>query len=76
MEEIMVTLQVDNGFSVDLKIPVFVTAGELLAMLAEGLQLPCGPGSRIQAEPLGRILDHERTLEEEGVAHGALLTLL
>ncbi len=78
MDYIMVTFQADSRPAVDLKIPAFVTAGELLAMLDEALnlELDAGQGGRLQAEPLGRILDGRRTLEEEGVGHGALLTLI
>lgn len=72
----MVTFQAGPQMTKELKIPVFVTPEELLSMLSEALGLRTGPESRLQAEPLGRILDPSRTLEEEGVVDGALLTLV
>lgn len=76
MDYIVVTFQAGPQLRKELKIPVFVTSKELLAMLSEALGLPIGPEHRLQAEPLGRILDYSRTLEEEGVVDGALLTLV
>ncbi|GGG02800.1 EsaB/YukD family protein [Paenibacillus aceti] len=76
MDYIIVTFQAGAHMTKELKIPVFVTPEELLAMLSEALGLPIRAENRIQAEPLGRILEHTRTLEEEGVADGALLTLI
>nr|WP_237690859.1 EsaB/YukD family protein [Paenibacillus caui] len=72
----MVTFQEDPETRRELKIPAFVTSRELLAMLAEALDFSAAPNQRLQAEPLGRILDPVRTLQEEGVADGALLTLI
>lgn len=76
MDYILVTFQAGPRLTKELKVPVFVTPAELLAMLSEALGLDAGPERRLQAEPLGRILDHHRTLEEEGVVNGALLTLV
>lgn len=76
MDYILVTFQAGQQLTKELKVPVFVTPEELLAMLSEALDLQVGPGNRLQAEPLGRILDHSRTLEEEGVVNGTLLTLV
>lgn len=77
MDEIVVTFQAAPQLVKELKIPAFVTSQELLTMLSEALNLPnIGPERRLQAEPLGRILQPERTLQEEGVAQGALLTLI
>ncbi|WP_199613904.1 EsaB/YukD family protein [Paenibacillus alkalitolerans] len=76
MDYVMVTFEADNNLNVDLKIPLFVTPGELISMLSEALGVSFTPENRLQAEPLGRILAHDRTLADEGVAHGALLTLI
>ncbi|MFP4978401.1 EsaB/YukD family protein [Paenibacillus sp. CN-4] len=76
MDYIMVTLQTESGRQTDLKVPAFVPVGDLLGMLGEALGMSPGPEARLQAEPLGRILNNGRTLEEQGVCHGALLTVI
>ncbi|MFD3262193.1 EsaB/YukD family protein [Paenibacillus lentus] len=76
MDYVMVTFQASESFVRELKVPIFVTSEELMTMLSEALGLSITPEHRLQAEPLGRILDPARTLEEEGVAFGALLTLI
>lgn len=76
MDYIMVTFQTDNAPSVDLRVPTFVSIEELLDMLTESLNVTKRSEAKLQAEPLGRILNNSRTLEQEGVAHGALLTLI
>jgi uncharacterized ubiquitin-like protein YukD len=76
MGYVMVTFRAGNRVNIDLKVPSFVPVDELLGMLSEALGITVGRDNRIQAEPLGRILDNNRTLEDEGVAHGALLTLI
>jgi uncharacterized ubiquitin-like protein YukD len=77
MDDFMVTLCIENK-EWDLKVPAFVQIAELLEMLAEALQIPISMGqeNRLQAEPLGRILDSDKTLEQEGVTQGSLLTLI
>lgn len=75
MDYIMVTLQSGNS-SIDLKVPTFVKIEELLTMLGEALNMNIGNQNRLQAEPLGRILDNDRTLQEENVTQGSLLTLI
>ncbi|MBT2293169.1 EsaB/YukD family protein [Paenibacillus albidus] len=75
MNYVMVTL-LASGQQVDLKLPGLVPVSELLEMLKDTLELPGQREQRLQAEPLGRILDNARSLEEEGVSHGALLTLI
>ncbi|MGF7046944.1 putative ubiquitin-like protein YukD [Paenibacillus sp. DS2015] len=76
MDYVMVTFQAGDNMNKDLKVPTFVTVGELLHILSEGLSLTISQDRRIQAEPIGRILDNSLTLTEEGVLHGALLTLI
>lgn len=76
MDYVLVTFVAGNVPEKELKVPVFVTVSELIEMLAEALNLSIRPDNRIQAEPAGRILDNRRTLEEEGITDGALLTLI
>ncbi|WP_159081748.1 EsaB/YukD family protein [Paenibacillus sp. CAA11] len=76
MDYVMVTFTAGQAPGKDLKVPAFVPIGELIEMLAEALHLAVEPENRIQAEPVGRILDNRLTLEQEGVADGALLTLI
>ncbi|MCR2803402.1 EsaB/YukD family protein [Paenibacillus soyae] len=76
MDYVMVSFQFGSGEPVDLKVPLFVTTEELIRLLHEALGSPAGRGVMLQAEPLGRILNYDRTLEEEGVTQGALLTLV
>jgi hypothetical protein len=76
MDSILITLKTPSLADMDLKIPAFISGAEFLKMLTEitGASIPLD--SKIQAEPLGRILDNSQTLYAEGVGHGALLTLL
>jgi uncharacterized ubiquitin-like protein YukD len=76
MDYILITLKMPNLADLDLKIPVFITGAELIKMLLEITGAGFSLESKIQAEPLGRILDNTQTLYAEGVGHGALLTLL
>ena len=61
---------------VDLRVPGFVKVAELLDMLADALSFPRESARSLQAEPLGRILDPDKTLDEEQVTEGSLLTLV
>lgn len=75
MDYLMVTFRTENK-EMDLKVPAFVRIEELLEMLADALHIPIGRENRLQAEPLGRILDNSKTLEQEGMTQGSLLTLI
>lgn len=75
MDSIIVTFQ-DGDRRLDLQVPVYVKVGELLEMLEVAYCIPGGREHRIQAEPLGRILGNDKTLEEEAVTSGSLLTLI
>ncbi|HEX9058742.1 MAG TPA: EsaB/YukD family protein [Clostridia bacterium] len=75
MDYIMVTFQVGKQ-NIDLRVPVFVKIEELLGMLSEALQITISKDNRLQAEPLGRILDNNKTLEQEEVMLGSYLTLI
>jgi len=76
MDEIFITLKVPGQNAMDLKIPGYITGEEFLAIASAitGRDMP--GGSKIQAEPIGRILENARALDSEGVETGALLTVL
>jgi len=76
MDEIFITLKVPGQNAMDLKIPGYITGEEFLAIASEitGANMP--GGAKIQAEPIGRILENTQTLDSEGVETGALLTVL
>jgi uncharacterized ubiquitin-like protein YukD len=76
MEYILVTFKTENMKEIDLKVPTFVKISEILSMLSESFNLFINDKNRLQAEPLGRILDNSKTLQDEGVGAGALLTLI
>ena len=76
MDDVMVTFHADGQIHTELKLPVYVKISDLLAMLAESLPISIAADSQLQAEPLGRILDPNLTLKEEGVRRGAMLTLI
>ncbi|QNU67809.1 EsaB/YukD family protein [Ruminiclostridium herbifermentans] len=76
MEYILVTFKTENMKEIDLKVPTFVKISEILSMLSESFNLFLNDRNRLQAEPLGRILDNGKTLQDEGVGAGALLTLI
>jgi len=56
----------------DLKIPTFVPIADLVILFME---LFGARGKVLHAEPRGIILDKNKTLAEQGVEHGAILTL-
>jgi len=76
MDYILITLKTPNLVDLDLKIPSYITGSEFLNILTKITGACISPDSKIQAEPLGRILDNGQTLYAEGVGHGALLTIL
>ncbi len=76
MEYILVTFKTENMKEIDLKVPTFIKISEILSMLSESFNLFLNDRNRLQAEPLGRILDNSKTLQDEGVGAGALLTLI
>ena len=56
----------------DLKVPAFLPAGELIELFGEIYRVT---GGALHAEPKGIILDRAKTLAEQGILHGAKLTL-
>ena len=71
MEYILATLRYE-ATEEDLKIPVFVPVGELICIFNE---LYNADWQTLHAEPKGIILDKNKTLAQQGVEHGAKLTL-
>jgi len=61
-----------NEVNDDLKIPTFIKTGELITMLNEIYQQNA---KMLHFDPKGIILDTNKTLIEQGVGHGAKLTL-
>jgi len=76
MDYIFITVKAAGESAVDLKVPDYITGEEFLTVLSEitGKKLPAH--TKIQAEPIGGILDNAQTLASGGVETGALLTLL
>jgi len=71
MEHIIVTVCCGD-IEEDLKIPAFIPAGELIGALNE---IYGANSTMLHAEPKGIILDKNKTLAQQGVEHGAKLTL-
>ena len=76
MDAIFITVKTPGQGAMDLKIPNYITGGELLAILSEITGETISANSKIQAEPIGRILENTQTLESDGVETGAMLTIL
>ena len=76
MDDILITLKTPHLADMDLKIPAFITGAEFLKILTEITGGACSAESKLQAEPLGRILDNSQTFFAEGLGQGALLTQL
>jgi len=75
MDYIFITLNIDSE-EIDLKVPGFLPVKELLQLLSEALGIFLEENSRIQAEPLGRILDNGKSIIQQGVTQGSLLTII
>ncbi|MCL2633123.1 MAG: EsaB/YukD family protein [Oscillospiraceae bacterium] len=71
MDYVLITLKFGEKTE-DLKVPALVRVSELLEMFHEIYGIS---GETLHAEPKGMILDKSKTLEEQGVFHGARLTI-
>jgi len=71
VEYILVSLNYGDKTE-DLRIPSFASVKELLLIFNNIYGLS---GKELHAEPRGIILDRNKSLAEQGVLHGALLTL-
>ena len=71
MDYLIVSLKVQGKYE-DLKVPAFISVGELIDTFNEIYQ--CS-GETLHADPKGIILDKKKTLIEQGIEHGAKLTL-
>lgn len=76
MDTIFITVKIQGMDAIDLKVPNYITGEEFLNILSQitGTTLPAA--TKIQAEPIGRILENTQTFDSDGVDTGALLTLL
>ena len=75
MKYIFVTLKIGD-FEADLKIPSDMNTTELVSVAAKTYKLNVPASAKLQAEPLGRILDNNTSFGEQGVDNGALLTVV
>lgn len=76
MDYIFITLKIPGRDEVDLKVPTFITIAELISIIKQSLKLEQIKLQSLQAEPLGKILQSDQTLNQENVLNGALLTLI
>jgi len=76
VDSIFITVKTAGRSALDLKIQSYITGEEFLAVLSEIMGKTLPANTKIQAEPIGGILDNTQTLASEGVQTGALLTLL
>lgn len=72
---IFITLVIDLK-SIDLKVPTFVPVSELMDLFSKALNVSIDNNSQIQAEPLGRILDSDKSIAQQRVTQGSILTLI
>ena len=71
MEYILVSLDYGEKTE-DLRVPSFTPVYELISIFND---IYSSSGNELHADPRGIILDKNKTLAEQGVLHGALLTL-
>lgn len=74
MHYIIVDVKIPGEAEKELKIPSFITAGELLDLLSQIFHIKTR-NMTIHAEPPGRILGKDEYLDEANVWDGALITL-
>lgn len=73
MEYIFITLK-KSDVEIDLKLPYHLSVSQFLTIVSEVFHEEITPATRIQVEPLGRILDPTTTLAQEGITNGSLFT--
>lgn len=79
MASIIVTVKSTKFAGKDFEIPADMSACNIIRYLAETLGLPPNTAAvtyRIMAEPPGRYLRSDETLEEAGVLDGAILNIV
>lgn len=79
MSSVIVTVKSANRAGKDYEIPSDMTARNIIRSLAEVLKLPPNTAAvtyHVMAEPPGRYLAAEETLEEAGVFDGAVLRIV
>lgn len=75
MGEILVTFRIGKT-EIDLKLSGIRPIGILIKDLSEALRIDIPASARIQAEPLGRILNNQQCLLAQGVFNGSILTIV
>lgn len=76
MEYLYVTIRYKDIVDQDLKVPGNLVIEELIEIIKLALNLSQVNIQNIQAEPLGKLLNKKKTLIDEEILHGALLTLI
>jgi uncharacterized ubiquitin-like protein YukD len=72
MDYLLVTLNYSNGNAADMKIPASMSVEEFVGIICEIYNVS---GSTLQAEPPGIMLNKKENFSQQGVGHGAMLTL-
>ena len=75
MGQILVTVKTKNS-EIDLKLSGTMQIADLLKNLGEALKIEIPATARIQAEPVGRILNNQQCLLEQEVYSGSVLTII
>jgi uncharacterized ubiquitin-like protein YukD len=75
MGDILVTVKTGK-VEIDLKLSGKRPVEILLRELSEALKIGIPATARIQAEPVGRILNNQQCLLEQGVYNGSILTIM
>lgn len=79
MAIVILTVKSTKSAGKDFEIPTDISACNIIRYLAETLGLPPNTAAvtyRIMAEPPGRYLRADETLEEAGVPEGAILNIV
>jgi len=72
MDYLLITLNYSKDNAVDIKIPASMTVDEFIGVICKTYGVS---GSGIQAEPKGIVLNKKENFSQQGIEHGALLTL-
>lgn len=76
MNNAMVLFRHYSGFETELEISLSFEVREMLKHLKEIYDIEMDDKARLQAEPIGRMLLDDQSLESQGIENGAVLTLV